>query len=360
MKHTTRRHFLKEVALLSAAAGAFPFVFVPKARAQWSPGTRVHPQIDNLRVVTITDPAMIKADSTGIPWARQEELVNTKTVWEDMDRLACALAQTKDPEKGWKAIFIKPPGKSWSDTVFAIKTNHISQQHTRSAVMSKCCRVATEILGVKPSNVHIYDACHGSSMAKDTPFSGLPEGVRVENTWGGSNTPTPIPKPWGDGSETSRCIEPLVKGAVDILVNISMCKGHSSTFGGFTLTMKNHFGTFDPSPGHRQGAARLPSGHQPDGRDPGRGGSEDREGALSQTTALSCGWALVGERGSGRPPQPPDELHGHGSLLPCSGLSCGHQIPGRKDGLGAQQEGRPSYADGVRLLRRGSAEWGRS
>jgi hypothetical protein len=33
-----------------------------------------------------------------------------------------------------------------------------------------------------------------------------------------------------------------------------MCKGHSSKFGGFTMTMKNHFGTFDPSPGHRSGA----------------------------------------------------------------------------------------------------------
>jgi hypothetical protein len=41
-----------------------------------------------------------------------------------------------------------------------------------------------------------------------------------------------------------------VNGTVDILVNIAVCKGHSSRFGGFTMTMKNHFGTFSPGPGH--------------------------------------------------------------------------------------------------------------
>jgi hypothetical protein len=174
-----------------------------------------------------------------------------------MDRLACALTGTKSPEEAWRAIFIKPPGKSWSHTVFAIKTNHISQQHTRSAVMSKCCRVVTEILGGKPSNIHIYDACYGGSMERDTPFKNLPEGVRIENTWGGSNVSTKIPKPWGDGGEESRCIKPLVSGGVDILVNISMCKGHTSNFGGFTMTMKNHFGTFEPGPGHQQGSTEY-------------------------------------------------------------------------------------------------------
>jgi len=37
---------------------------------------------------------------------------------------------------------------------------------------------------------------------------------------------------------------------VDILVNVAMCKGHSSKFGGFTMSMKNHFGTFSPAFGH--------------------------------------------------------------------------------------------------------------
>jgi hypothetical protein len=250
----TRRRFMKDVALVSAAVAVSPTIWVPKARASWAPKTSIHPNLDNLRVVTITDPAMTRPDSTGIPWARQEELVNTKVVWEDMDKLACGLVQTKNPEEAWKAIFIKPPRKSWSDTVFAIKTNHISQQHTRSAVISKVCHVAVDILGAKPGNIHIYDACHGSSMKKETPFKGLPEGTRIENTWGGSTTMTPVPKPWTNVNGESGCLELLVKDTVDILVNISMCKGHSSNFGGFTMTMKNHFGTFDPAPGHQRGS----------------------------------------------------------------------------------------------------------
>lgn len=253
MKHTTRRRFLKEVALLGAAA-AFPTIFIPKAQAVWLPKSSVHPNVENLRVVTVTDPKMTMGDVAGISWSRQEELVNTKVVWEDMDRLACRLVQTERPEEAWKAIFIKPPRKSWSDTVFAVKTNQISQQHTRSAVMSKVCQVAADILGVKSFNIHIYDACDGSSMQEKTPFKGLPEGTRIENTWGGSNTLTSIPGPWENGNGKSKCIEHLVSGKVDILVNISMCKGHGSNFGGFTMTMKNHFGTFDPGPGHRRGA----------------------------------------------------------------------------------------------------------
>jgi hypothetical protein len=45
----------------------------------------------------------------------------------------------------------------------------------------------------------------------------------------------------------------LVDGSVDILINIAMCKGHSQRFGGFTMTMKNHLGTFSPGPAHSNG-----------------------------------------------------------------------------------------------------------
>jgi len=195
---------------------------------------------------------MARQDTPGISWARQEELVNEKAVWENMDRLACGLVSSDKPGEAWKSIFVKPPRKPWSEAIFAIKTNHINQQHTRSAVISKVCRVAVDVLGAKPGNIHIYDACHGSSIKRETPFKNIPDGTRIENTWGGSNTPTVVPEPW-DGGEAN-CLEHLVKGTVDILVNISMCKGHSSNFGGFTMTMKNHFGTFDPGHGHSRGS----------------------------------------------------------------------------------------------------------
>lgn len=210
--------------------------------------------MDNLRVVGITDPSMTRAVEPASSWATQEELVIQKAVWENIDKLACGLTEMGNPSKAWQTIFLKPPGKSWSDTVVAIKTNHISRQHTRSAVMAKICSTLTEVMGVKPANIHIYDACHGRSISKKTPFSGLPDGCRIENTWGGSSTYTSIPKPWKGGIEKSECLEHLVRGSVDILVNISMCKGHSKRFGGFTMTMKNHFGTFSPRPGHGDGS----------------------------------------------------------------------------------------------------------
>jgi hypothetical protein len=57
--------------------------------------------------------------------------------------------------------------------------------------------------------------------------------------------------PWKEGHETSRCLKYLADGGVDILINMAVCKGHSPKFGGFTMTLKNHFGTFSPRYGHR-------------------------------------------------------------------------------------------------------------
>jgi hypothetical protein len=250
MSEITRRSFMKKAAVMGAALSACPTVFVSKARPSWARKTLIHPNVDNLRVVGIIDPAMTKSVQTNCDWLRQDELVVAPIVSENMDKLACGLVETRNVEQAWRTIFVKPPRKSWSEAVVAIKTNHIAQQHTRSAVMSKVCRVMTDILDVKPSNIHIYDGCHGGDITDDTPFKGLPEGARIENRWGGINTRTIVPRPWENGESKSKCIEHLVNGSVDILVNISMSKGHSRTYGGFTMTMKNHFGTFSPSPGH--------------------------------------------------------------------------------------------------------------
>jgi len=242
---------MKKAAVVSAALTASPTIFVPRARAYWARQTLIHPAVDNLRVAGVTDAAMTRSIDPNIDWLRQEELVATPIVWQNMDKLACGLVETRNVEQAWKTIFVKPPGKPWSEAVVAVKTNHIAQQHTRSAVMSKVCHVMTNLLGITPSNIHIYDACHGRDISRKTPFRDLPDGVRIENRWGGSNTLTTIPRPWQDGESKSGCIQPLVNGSVDILVNISMCKGHGRTYGGFTMTMKNHFGTFSPSPGHQ-------------------------------------------------------------------------------------------------------------
>jgi hypothetical protein len=238
---------------MGAAIAASPMMFIPKARASYAKKTLIHPNVNNLRVVGITDPQMTVAFEPVCDWWRQDQLVAQKVVWENMDKLVCALVETHKPEEAWRTIFVRPSHKAWSETVVALKTNHIALQHSRSAVMSGLCHALTDIVGVKAHNIHIYDGCHGSDMDRETPFTGLPEGTRIEGRWGGIDTRTSVPSPW-EGTGGTKCIKHLVNGSVDILVNISMCKGHSSNFGGFTMTMKNHFGTFSPSPGHRSGA----------------------------------------------------------------------------------------------------------
>lgn len=254
MNRISRRRFMKKAIVMGAALTAFPTVLVRKASTAWARGTIVHPNVDNLRVVGITDTRMTKAHKPVSSWERQNELAVPEVVWENIDKLACALAETRNAREAWRTIFIKPPRKTWSETVVAIKTNNIAKQHTRSAVMAKIVHTVIDTLGVKPSNLHIYDACHGYEMGKYTPFANLPEGCGIEDAWGGSTTLTMVPAPWRGRGGKARCLKHLVDGTVDILINIAMCKGHSVRFGGFTMTMKNHFGTFSPKPGHRQGS----------------------------------------------------------------------------------------------------------
>lgn len=255
MKKISRRRFMRDSMVIGTGMIALPPLLSRETGAtqqEMQPPSKIvtHPNVDNLRVVGLTDPSMTVDQIPASPWADQEKVVAKDRVWENIDKLACGLVETGDPGEAWRTIFLKPPKKSWSDTIVAIKTNHIAQQHTRSAVMSKICHTLIDILGVKAGNIHIYDACHGASLSRDTPFEGLPEGCRIENTWGGSTVPTPVPAPWRNGTEKSECLKHLVNGSVDILINISVCKGHFTQFAGFTMSMKNHFGTFSPRPSH--------------------------------------------------------------------------------------------------------------
>ncbi len=250
-KRVSRRDFLRLTAGTVAAA-SLPTIILPKRAEAYQPGARVRPEVDPLRVVGVTDGAMTTEQSVDTPWKVRDPLVNSQAVAANMDRMAAALVEESDPTSAWRRIFIKPPGKSWGDTVVAIKTNQIAQQRTRSAVMSKVCRVLTGPIGVKPSNIYVYDACHGGSMPGN-PFKGLPEGVNLANKWGGFAGKAGVPAPYFDGDKTVKCLGPLADDEVDILINLALCKGHGGRFGGFTMSLKNHFGTFEPRPAHRSG-----------------------------------------------------------------------------------------------------------
>ena len=249
----SRRLFLKATAAGALTLSSIPTIIVPRRVEAYQPGAKLHPNINSLRVAGLRDAAMTTAVNERASWNAQEKLVAWDVVQENIDKLAVALAEESSSADAWKKILVKPPGKSWADTVVAIKTNNIAQQHTRSAVMSKVCHVLTDVLGVTGSNVHIYDGQHGGGLSRSTPFSGLPEGVHVGDQWGGINVRTDVPAPYQQGQRQSRCLGHLVRDEVDILINIALCKGHGREFGQFTMCLKNHFGTFDPGPAHGEG-----------------------------------------------------------------------------------------------------------
>lgn len=252
----TRRTFLKTSLAGATTLGTGPMIFLPRlADPVAEGGFSYHPNLDPLRVVGIHDPTMTKEENPTAPWKVQEGLLHGDRIEENLDRLACVLAEEAKVTEAWRKIFVKPAAKAWSEVRVAVKTNNIAEQHTRSPVLGKICRVLTREMGVRPGNIAIYDACHGRDMREKTPFAGLPPDCRIESAWGGFSGKTRIPRPWKEGEGEAECLAPLARGEVDILVNIALCKGHGGTFGKFTMCMKNHFGTFNPRPhGHAPGA----------------------------------------------------------------------------------------------------------
>ena len=245
-KGISRRDFLKGVAAGAAVASFAPMVLIPKGIEAYEGGSSLHPHINPLRVVGIHDPKMTVGAEKVSTWKQQERMLNAEVIANNMDKLASALAGERNLTDAWKKIFIKPPKKSWSDAVIAIKKNFIASQRSRSAVLQKVCRVLTDNLGVKGSNIYVYDACHGAAMSKWQPACELPAGINIAGQWGSYNTKTIVPEPWKDGKGEARCLDHLVQDNVDILINIALCKGHGQGFGGFTMCMKNHYGTFQP------------------------------------------------------------------------------------------------------------------
>ena len=246
----SRRKFLRGATAGTLAFSA-PYVALSSARTVgYAKGTSVHPNIDELRVVEAHDEKMTEGTRGRLSWEQQESQVQWDRVQANMDRMACALVKEKDPERAWKSIFLKPPGKSWSETTVAIKSNHQGVQRARSAVVSKLCHVLTDIAGVSGANIAIYDGCHGGNMSKNTRFKKLPDGVKLANRWGSYNAKVGLPHPYVDGTGSSKCLDHLAKGEVDILIDLALTKRVMMWAGGFTQLMKNHFGTFNPRPGH--------------------------------------------------------------------------------------------------------------
>lgn len=239
---TSRRNFLKTTAAgsagLIASDGLLKKAF-SKEESVSHRGIEINPDINNLRVVYIEDAAMLE-DGTNTSFgtfSAANDKIDAAKVKENMDKIACALANKEDVATAWGTIFQKPVSKNWEDVLIAIKpncaaggSNGQSYPHAVIPIINSVCNALIDI-GAKGSNMTIYDT-NGFSVNPATlyPASSMVDGIKF---LGPKSRVYPVPM-WQDISSAAI--------TADIIVNIASCKGHSA-LGGTTLTMKNHLGT---------------------------------------------------------------------------------------------------------------------
>jgi hypothetical protein len=231
--------------------------------------------VDNLRVVHATDKAMIKKTPTIWTYQTQNDAVDSAQVSTNLDKMALALAGATDVATAWKTIFSKPTSKAWSDVKLAIKVNTVeSACIPRHAVVVKICEVAIKQLGIKGSNICVYDVdftAHSGhhpgivkTYAANTTAYPFPTGVKLSaNCFSGQKSTVAVP---GGTLSSVNCLKDLVDGTVDILVNIAVNKGHYLA-GNVTLTQKNHIGSlkfFCPGKTVAQGQGQYVTGSAQD------------------------------------------------------------------------------------------------
>lgn len=247
-KSLSRRRFLEKSAIGVAGASVVSGAMLsprPAHALSYVDKDQINPNIDNTRVVYVHDTNM----TDGVvysQWSEQNAATSDAVVAANIDKLACALAQDANSGDAWRTIFQKPDGKDWNETIVAIKTNCIGVQHTRDAVMTKICSVLINDLGVLGTNINVYDGEDGNRMEGHWCFSNM--SVNDRRKWGGVGGLAVSALPEPDGGSTT-CVESIGDGTVDILINIAMSKDHGNWNGNFTMTMKNHYGTFTPNSG---------------------------------------------------------------------------------------------------------------
>jgi hypothetical protein len=220
---SNRRRFLQISA--AGAAGAMATGLMPrKIEAKtggWSDGLEINPEIDNLRVVFAQNTAMNPQQRVSSDFATQNSYVDGDEIAATLDKMAVALAQKPDAGSAWSTIFRKPDSKNWGDVLAAIKVNALGNCHALLPVVNKMCDVLKG-LGVAEGNITVYDNVRSATGIYNRYIgNGLPSGIQVSDR--------------------------LNVDERDILVNIANNKSHGTDYGSTTLTMKNHFGTLQPS-----------------------------------------------------------------------------------------------------------------
>ncbi len=220
MSKTTRREFLKQVAVTGAAVAGLPAVLEAAQNA-----TIVAPA-GKSRVVIATDSSVMKGDE--IVQSALNKLV---------DRSVAKLTNTSTGAAGWKKLF-KPTD------VVGIKVNCLFGKGvaTHPEVANAIARGLISA-GVKADNIIIWDRATGDLIRCGYKPNREGPGVKVYGDDGD----------WGEvieqGAFKSR-ISKFISEKVTCFVNAPILKTHGLT--GISLALKNHYGSFE-DPGSHHG-----------------------------------------------------------------------------------------------------------
>ncbi|MFH1809971.1 MAG: DUF362 domain-containing protein [Pseudomonadota bacterium] len=206
--------------------------------------------IPALRVVYSSDPGMLTGTPSTWDYDSQNRYVDAVQVGESLDRMAMALSGQSTSQEAWRAIFLKPDTKNWSEVKAGIKVNTVyASCIPRHAVLAKICTVLIDELGMAGHNICIYDcdktahAGHAAGVAAtyaaNTASYPFPAGVLINaNLFSGDVSSVEVA---GGAISPVTCLKDLVDGTVDILVNVAVNKGHYQA-GNVTLCQKNNIG----------------------------------------------------------------------------------------------------------------------
>jgi hypothetical protein len=241
-----RRNFLKASAV-GAAGFAILGPGVKKAKAATVTTslinlstTQINQNIDNLRVAYITDTAMLR--STTYPgWDSFNNPTNATTgvvypvVKDNMDKLACALANKSNPTDAWSTIFKIPSTKTWATAKAAIKVNAFANAHPSVPIVAKICEVLIG-KGMPAASITLFDM--GGNCGIYSGTGKCPAGVLTSSAGGNTvNFST-----GGFSFPGSTCLD-----NIDIFINIAVNKGHDrlNSYSGVTMCLKNMRGAIN-------------------------------------------------------------------------------------------------------------------
>jgi hypothetical protein len=237
-RRVSRRDFIKTTAagaaLSYAGLNLGKLITGGKALAQASDSA--------LRVVQINNAAFSKTASN-IPhgYAAQDANINTAIVYSGMDQAVMCLTQKASPLEAWRAIVPTPGGANpqYAQAKIGIKVNYFNPGlGTHVAVVDYLINSLVNLLGFTPGNIYVYDGSSGSKQ--DYLKTALVNGAAVNVGDFGRAGSYPIA---GYNSTLTTLIN---NDTLHYLISAAVCKGHSGYAGGFSLTMKNHYGSFQP------------------------------------------------------------------------------------------------------------------